>query len=119
MTVKLTQIEYTQSKHILAIPDHYVAIAIKIPKASAATGIVSNVNGRFVVKAGTVYPTNDAKAEGVILQDYDVTDGDVTAALLKHAFLRGDRLPAAIASAAQAVLPMICVIPAVTEPAGD
>lgn len=113
MAVKFTKLDYGQTKHILAIPDHYVAIAIRIPKASAAGGVVVSENGRLIVKAGTVYPSNDNKAEGIILQDYDVTDGDVTAALLKHAFLRGDRLPAALEAAAQTALPMICVIPAV------
>ena len=34
MTVKLNTQDYGQTKHILAIPDHYVNIAIKIPKAS-------------------------------------------------------------------------------------
>lgn len=110
MTVKLTQTEYTQGKHILAIPDHYVNIAIKIPKASAAEGIVVQENGRFIVKAGTVYPSNDNKAQGLIFQDYDVTDGDVTAALMIHGFVRGDRLPANINTAAAAVMPGIVVL---------
>lgn len=110
MTVKLTQTEYTQGKHILAIPDHYVNIAIKIPKASAAEGIVVQENGRFIVKAGTVYPSNDNKAQGLIFQDYDVTDGDVTAALMIHGFVRGDRLPANIQPTAAAVMPGIVVL---------
>lgn len=110
MTVKLTTQDYGQTKHILAIPDHYVNFAIKIPKASAAGGIVVQENGRFIVKAGTVYPANDNTAQGLIFQDYDVTDGDVTAALMVHGFVRGDRLPANINAAAAAVMPGIVVL---------
>lgn len=110
MAVKFTTQDYGQTKHILAIPDHYVNIAIKIPKASAAGGIVVQENGRFIVKAGTVYPSNDNKAQGLIFQDYDVTDGDVTAALMIHGFVRGDRLPANIETTAAAVMPGIFVL---------
>ena len=111
MAVKFKTIEYGQSKHILAIPDHYVCLAIKIPQASAAGGIVVKENDRFIVKAGTVYPANDSTAKGLIFQDYDVTDGDKPAALLIHGFVRADRLPAQISSSA--VLPQITVVPAV------
>lgn len=112
MSVKIKTQEYGQGRHILAIPDHYVSIAIKIPQATQAGGIVVSQNGRLVVKAGTVYPANDATAQGLIFQDYDVTDGDVTAALLIHGFVRGDRLPAAIN--ANAKLSQITVVPAIT-----
>lgn len=110
MAVKLTHQEYGTDKHILAIPDHYVNIAIKIPQAKSVSGIVVEENGRKIVKAGTVYPTNDAKATGIIFQDYDVTDGDVNAALMIHGFVREDRLPAAVTTEAQAVLPLIRVV---------
>lgn len=115
MSVKLNTIDYAQgSPHILAIPDHYVNIAIKIPQATAAGGIVTERNGRYVVLAGTVYPANDGTAQGLIFQDYDVTDGDTTAALMIHGFVREDRLPAKIETAAAAVLPMIKAIPAIS-----
>lgn len=116
MSVKLKEINYVQgSPHILAIPDHYVNIAIKIPQATAAGGIVVSRNNRLVVLAGTVYPANDSTAQGLIFQDYDVTDGDKTAALMIHGFVREDRLPQKIAATAAAVLPMIKALPAVPD----
>lgn len=48
--------------------------------------LVQNINGRQMVKQGTPYPTNDANCEGVIMWDYDVTNGDRLAALVH----RGD-----------------------------
>lgn len=108
MSVKIKEIGYTQSKHILAIPDHYVNIAVKIPKATEAEGIVTLVNNRMIVKAGTVYPANDSTAIGLVFQDYDVTDGDVTAAIMIHGFVREDRLPAVISE--EAKLPQITVV---------
>lgn len=115
MSVKFKTQDYGQTQHILAIPDHYVSIAIKIPQATQAGGIVVSENGRLIVKAGTVYPANDATAQGLIFQQYDVTDGDVTAALMIHGFVREDRLPAAITSAAAAKMPLICVVPTITD----
>lgn len=33
-------------------------------------------DGRKVIKAGTVFPTNDAKAEGVVFEDVDMTNDE-------------------------------------------
>ena len=108
MSIKMKQIEYASSKQILAIPDHYVAIARKLEKDSA---LAVAQEGRKVVKAGTLYPANDATAIGVILNDYDVTDGDQMAAVVIHGFVLEAKLPAAPAEAVN--LPQITFIPAV------
>ena len=92
--MKFTIKEYDSAKHILAIPDHYVAIART---------------------AGTVYPANDATAIGLVMQDYDVTDSDASMAIIIHGFVRADRLPAALSETAKPVLPQITVIAAITE----
>ena len=64
-----------------------------------------------VVPAGTVYPSNDGNAIGIVYEDVDiVTEGTVYE----------DKLPAAIESTAEAVLTGIRVIttsPSVTRPA--
>lgn len=93
MTMKYKTIAYDSAKHILAMPDHYVSIARKAPKATAAGGMVAKEGDRFIIKAGTIYPSNDDKAIGVVLQDYDVTESDVSMAIVLHGFIREDRLP--------------------------
>lgn len=90
MTMKYKTIAYDSAKHILAMPDHYVPIA---RKATKADGMVVKEGDRFIIKAGTIYPSNDNKAIGVVLQDYDVTESDASMAIVLHGFIRVDRLP--------------------------
>lgn len=73
-----------------------------------------------VVKAGTVYPSNDGNAIGIVYEDVDVTSGDMPGSIVTGGVVYEDRLPAAIESAAEAVLTGIRVIttsPSVTRPA--
>lgn len=91
MAIKMKEIGYASEKQILAIPDHYVAIAKKIAKDST---LAVTEEGRKIVKAGTLYPANDATAIGVILNDCDVTDGDQMVAVVIHGFIQKSKLPA-------------------------
>lgn len=104
MTMKYKTIAYDSAKHILAMPDHYVSIA---RKATAADGMVVKEGDRFIIKAGTIYPSNDNKAIGVVLQDYDVTESDASMAIVLHGFIRADRLPTLPSNAALKNLRMI------------
>ena len=114
--MKMKQTEYgAPAKQILAIPDHYVALGFKHAKADAVTpGLATLVDGRYVVKAGTIYPANDATAIGLILNDYDVTDGDAMMAVVVHGFIKVAALPAVPAAAAVAVLPQITFNPLIS-----
>lgn len=93
----MKQTEYgAPTKQILAIPDHYVALGFKHAKAGVGTeGLSTLVDGRYIVKAGTIYPKNDATAIGVVLNDYDVTDGDAMMAVVVHGFIKKAALPVA------------------------
>lgn len=108
MAIKMKQIEYASAKQILAIPDHYVAIARKLEKDSA---LAVTEEGRKIVKAGTLYPANDATAIGVVLNDYDVTDGDQQGAVLIHGFVLEEKLPTKPADTVE--LPQITFVKAV------
>ena len=108
MAVEFKTTTYTTGQEILVFPDHYVAVAHTFNQNDAAATMV---DGRKIVKAGTVYPTNDGDAIGVVFYDCDVTDGDATGALLRHGWLKKSKLPVDIAAAARAVLPMIDVLP--------
>ena len=105
--MKLT--EYNgPSKQILAIPDHYVAFGVKHPKAEVgSTGLAVLQEGRYIVKAGTIYPANDATAKGIVLNDYDVTDGDQTMAVVRHGFIKTAALPVEVTAEAKAAMKLI------------
>lgn len=105
--MKMKQTEYNgPAKQILAIPDHYVALGFKHTKAtSGAPGLAVLQEGRYIVKAGTIYPKNDATAIGVVLNDYDVTDGDAMMAVVVHGFIKKAALP--VAPAATVNIPLI------------
>lgn len=99
---------YTTGKQILVFPDHYVSVAHTFLKDDAAA---VDVDGRKVIKAGTIYPKNDATAIGVVWADYDITKGDVTGALIIHGFIKTAALPVAPAETAKTALPMIAFLP--------
>lgn len=58
-------------------------------------GVAADANGRKIVKAGTIYPKNDATAEGIVYTDVDVTEGPQAGALLVEAYILEARLPVA------------------------
>jgi len=116
MAMKMKQTEYgAPTKQILAIPDHYVALGFKHPKADASTpGLATLVDGRYVVKAGTIYPANDTTAIGVVLNDYDVTDGDAMMAVVIHGFIKTAALPAVPSADAIAAMKQITFNPLIS-----
>lgn len=67
-------------------------------------GVSANEKGRKVVVAGTIYPANDATAEGIIYTDVDVTDGPQPGSLIVEGYILKDRLPVAPTEAAIAAL---------------
>lgn len=103
--VKTTK--YSNSKEILKVADHYVAIKKTFKKDDTAS---TTVEGRKIIKAGTVYPKNDATAIGMLLYDVDVTDGDADGALLVHGIVDKNKIPAAINELAAPKIPLIIAI---------
>ena len=95
--MKMKKTEYgAPQKQILAIPDHYVALAQDHAQATAEEpGLAVLEDGRYIVKAGTIYPANDATAQGVVLNDYDVTDSGAGMAVVVHGFIKLAALPVA------------------------
>lgn len=106
--IKYISQDYTTSKQILAIPDHYVAIAQSIPQDSE---LAVTEDGRKIVKAGTIFPANDATAIGVIMNDYDITYGDAVVAVIIHGFIRTEKLPQVPADTAKTALKQISFLP--------
>ncbi len=90
MSAPFTSDTYNVTSGILAFPDHYVAKAVTV-SSSDANAITRG--SATVVPAGTVWPSNDADAEGILLNDAFVTNGDVSAAVVIHGFIRSSALP--------------------------
>lgn len=81
--------------------------------------VVTRDNGRKVVPAGAVIPANGSTAKGILFLDIDVTEGAKMGSIVTDGVVYGDRLPAALTSAAATALTGIKVIPAspaVTRP---
>ena len=113
MAMKMKAIEYgAPAPQILATPDHYVAFGYKHAKAvSGSTGLATLVDGRYIVKTGTIYPANDSTAVGIVLNDYDVTDGDAMMAVVVHGFIKVAALPAVPVANAVGAMKQIAFLP--------
>lgn len=64
-------------------------------------GVAADANGRKIVKAGTVWPANDATAKGIVYTDVDVTEGPQPGAVIREAWIIEERLPEPIAELAR------------------
>lgn len=103
--------------HFLANDETCVRKTMTI--AANHSQVVTRDNGRKVVPAGAVIPSNDGNAKGILFEDIDVTEGAKPGSVIVDGTIYEDKLPAAIESAAEAVLTSITVIttsPAVTRP---
>lgn len=79
MTMETITNAYASKKVILQFPDDYVARPQFFDEQSA---LAVKENGRFIIKAGTPFPSNDGNATGIVLNDLDVTNGDANGAVL-------------------------------------
>lgn len=79
---------------------NFQAFTVLVDAASVPAG----ADGKKTLKAGTIYPANDATAQGVIFSDVDLDKGDQPASLIVAGFILEDRLPEAPASAAKTAL---------------
>ncbi len=60
---------------------------------SNSYAMVTDSRGHKIIPAGTVYPTNDAKAEGVTINEADVTNGAQPVGVIVEGYLYGEKLP--------------------------
>ena len=61
-------------------------------------------DGTKYVKAGTIYPSNDTNAIGIVYEDVDVTNGNMPASVVEKGMVIESRLPVAIDSDAKTAL---------------
>lgn len=98
------------SNEILAVADNYVNITSTADKTTHAA-LVTQIDGRDIIKAGNLFPSNDASAVGVVFHDVDVTDGPQVFPLLIKGFLNTAKLPVIPASAAKSALKDVQFLP--------
>lgn len=111
MSVEFKHSDFQTGKGILVFPDHYVCVAHTFAQNDAAATTMAD--GRKIIKAGTIYPSNDSNAIGVVWADYDVTNGDITGSLIVHGFVKTKALPVVPSANAIAALNMIKFFPVV------
>ena len=70
---------------------------------SKSSSLAVEENGRKIIKGGTIYPSNDASAKGIVFHDVDVTDGDKSEALMVGGVYLADKLSAVVNSGALGV----------------
>lgn len=68
------------------------------------TGITADEYGYKTVKGGTIYPTNNGSAQGIIYEDIDVTHGEKAASMIVGGRIYAECLHTAPAAAAKTAL---------------
>ncbi|MMZ64408.1 hypothetical protein D3C76_950250 [compost metagenome] len=117
--MKFVETTYGNTKQILKFPDHYVNMPITVDD----TGITPNADRKKIVPAGSIMgggviadpsklaiKSNNATAEGVLLNDVDVTYGPAPGALTIHGFINLANLPEAPVAEAITALKQITFI---------
>lgn len=70
--------------------------------ATQAMGVQEGL--KTVLKAGTVFPANDTTAEGIVLDDVDLTNGDQPVGVMVEGYVYESRLPQAVDAAAKTAM---------------
>lgn len=94
----------------------------RLTKQISDSGVTADANGGKHVPMGTVYPSNDANAIGIVYEDVDVTNGAMPGSVVTAGTVYLDRLPTAPEAAAQTALEglgfkFITAAPTTTRPA--
>lgn len=79
MTMESVTNAYASKNVILQFPDDYVNRPQFFDEQSA---LAKKENGRYIIKAGTPFPSNDGNATGLVFNDLDVTNGDANGAVM-------------------------------------
>ena len=72
----------------------------EIPQSMATTA----PDGSKYVPMGTIFPSNDGNAEGIVYEDVDVTSGNMPGSVVLSGVVIDDRLPVALDASAKTAL---------------
>lgn len=80
----------------------FVSSAHVISRTRTATrSMGTSEDGRTILKAGTIYPANNETAEGVVLNDIDLTNNDQPVAIMVEGYVYESRLPESVSEEAK------------------
>lgn len=101
----------------LAVDETCERLTHQMEQAKAETA----ENGGKYIPMGTVWPANDATAEGIVYEDVDVSSGDMPGSVVTRGTVYLDRLPVEMDEEAKTALAakgfvFIDEAPAVTRP---
>lgn len=71
--------------------EHYISFTEQVDENTA--GVITDDLGHKVVPAGTVFPSNDAKAKGITIHEVNVSNGPQPVGLIVEGWLLAQRLP--------------------------
>lgn len=111
MSISVHKQEFGTFKEILAFPDHYVAMPYTFKTDST---LAVTEGDKKIIKAGTVFPSNDANAVGIVFRDVDVTNDDANGAIIIHGFIKTAALPTTPADEAKSAMKNIQFLPLTT-----
>lgn len=71
---------------------------------TATQDMGKNVDGKIILKAGSVFPANDETAEGIVFNDVDLTNGDSPVSIMVEGYVYEARLPEEVTPEAKEAL---------------
>lgn len=90
---------YAVTGTMILANDHYTA------KPYDCTGL-TNLATNGIIPAGTIIPSNDSSAKGVLLSDVRLNENP-NGTIVTHGFIRLDKIPTAPSEDAKSALPMV------------
>ena len=77
---------------------------LRLTKTMSAENAETADNGGKYIPMGTVYPSNDGEAIGIVYEDVDVTSGDMPGSVVVEGIVYADRLAEEVAAAAKTAM---------------
>lgn len=106
--VRFIKNNYGTQDSIVAFPEHLISVGHTFDPTDAKA--VTLDDGRKVIQAGTIYDYTDDNGDtktGVVLYEVDVTYGSMKGAIVRHGWIRTDKLPAAPTANQKSAMPLI------------
>ena len=72
---------------------------------TATQDMATEEDGKLILRAGTVFPSNDGSAEGIVVHDVDLTHADtLPVSVMVEGYVYESRLPETIAGSAKTAM---------------
>lgn len=95
----------TANEHNFLASSKFTSFTTMVDDTNAA--VTTDALGHKIIPAGTILPTNDANAKGILLDEIDVNEGPQVAPLVVEGWFLGQNLP--VAPTAEAITAMTTI----------